>query len=78
MTMLKNDGTQEELLLRWPDEAQERKFAELVQGLETPATGNGWLDGLVYEAGVRVLEDGVSVEEAADEIVKKAAVYLAE
>ncbi len=78
MTMLKNDGTQEELLLRWPDEAQERKFAELVQGLETPATGNGWLDGLVYEAGVRVLEDDVSVEEAADEIVKKAAVYLAE
>ncbi len=78
MTMVKRDGTEEEMTLRWPDEAGERKFTELVQGLKTPAAGEEWLCELVYEAGVRVLEDDMSAGEAAEEIEKKAAIYLAE
>lgn len=49
-----------------------------MQGLKTPAAGEEWLCELVYEAGVRVLEDDMSVGEAAEEIEKKAAIYLAE
>lgn len=78
MIFTRNDGTEEELELLWPDREQQRIFADLVQGLETPAESLGWLNGLVYEAGVRVLEDGESVESAVDEIEKRAAIYLAE
>ena len=78
MTFTRNDGTEEELELLWPDKEQQRVFAELVQGLETPAENREWLSELVYEAGVRVLEEDESVENAVDEIEKRAAIYLAE
>lgn len=78
MTFMNNDGTEGELELLWPDEEQQRIFTELVQGLSSPAKSEEWLNELVYEIGVKVLEDGVSVEDAADEIEKKAAIYLAE
>lgn len=78
MSFLKNDETEDELRLYWPDEAEEQAFTELVQGLKVPATGNEWLSELVYEAGVEVLEGSASVENATEEITKKAAIYLAE
>lgn len=78
MTFTRNDGTEEELELLWPDKEQQRVFAELVQGLETPAESREWLNELVYEAGVRVLEENESVENAVDEIEQRAAIYLAE
>lgn len=78
MTFTRNDGTEEELELLWPDKEQQRVFAELVQGLETPVESREWLNELVYEAGVRVLEEDESVENAVDEIEKRAAIYLAE
>ena len=43
-----------------------------------PAVDQEWLGELVYETGVKVLEDDLSVEEAAEEIAKRAAIYLAE
>ena len=78
MIFTRNDGTEEELELLWPDKEQQRVFAELVQGLETPAESREWLNELVYEAGVRVLEEDESVENAVDEIEQRAAIYLAE
>ena len=78
MVFLKKDGTEEELELLWPDKEQQQKFVELVQELETPVEEEGWLDSLVYEEGLRVLEDETSVSEAAAEIERKAAIYLAE
>lgn len=78
MTMINSDGTEEELVLHWPDQKEEEDFTRLVQELTVPAVGNEQLGELVYEAGIKVLEDDVSAEEAADEIVKKAAIYLAE
>ena len=78
MTMINSDGSEEELVLHWPDQAEEADFTGLVQRLSVPAAEEEQLSELVYEAGVKVLEDEVSAEEAADEIVKKAAIYLAE
>lgn len=72
------DGTEEELELLWPDEEEERIFTELVQGLETPVEDRAWLNSLVYETGIEVLEDRKSVDEAVEEIGKRATIYLAE
>lgn len=78
MQFMKNDGTEEELELLWPGEKEQRAFTELVEELRTPAGNHEWLNSLVYETGIKVLEDQVSVEDAAEEIEKKAAIYLAE
>lgn len=72
------DGAEEELELLWPDKEEERIFTELVQGLVTPAEDREWLNSLVYETGIEVLKDKKSVDEAVEEIGKKAEIYLAE
>ena len=78
MILPKNDGTEEELELLWPNEEEERAFTELVQELETPVWGEEWLISLVCEEGVKVLEEEKSIAEAVEEIGRKAAIYLAE
>lgn len=78
MTFPKKDGTEEELELFWPDEKQEQAFTELVKNLETPVITNRRISEAVYEEGLKVLENERSVEDAVEEIVKKAALYLAE
>ncbi len=78
MTFAKKDGTEEELELLWPNEAEQRTFTELVRTLQTPAGNREWLNELVYEAGLKVLEGNSSVEDAAKEIEKKASIYPAE
>lgn len=78
MVMEQADGTQKELSLYWPDETEEKAFTELVESLETPALADEWFCELVYETGTKVLEGNISPENGAEEIVKKAAIYLAE
>lgn len=78
MTLPIKDGREEELELWWPDEEEERIFTELVEELTTPVEERAWLDSLVCEAGIEVLEGRKSVEEAVEEIERKAAIYLAE
>lgn len=78
MTFLKRDGTEEELELLWPDEEEERIFTEFVEGLEKPVKEETQFHSLVYEEGVKVLEEEKSVREAVDEIERNAAIYLAE
>lgn len=78
MVMEQADGTQKELSLYWPDETEEKAFTELVESLEAPVLADEWLCELVYENGTKVLEGNISPENGAEEIVKKAAIYLAE
>ena len=49
-----------------------------MEGLDVPVAEKEWLSELVYETGIKVLEEEFSVEEAVDEVVGKAAIYLAE
>ena len=69
---------EKEFPLYWPDAAQRQKFTAYVETLEEPALTDEYLCGLVYEEGVKVLEDGLSAKDAAAETVKKASLYLAE
>lgn len=78
MTLIMDDGTEKEFPLYWPDAAQRQKFTAYVETLEEPALTDEYLCGLVYEEGVKVLEDGLSAKDAAAETVKKASLYLAE
>ncbi len=50
----------------------------LVCELKEPIIENKQASELVYEVGVKVLEGSISVEEAVEEIAKRAAIYLAE
>lgn len=78
MTFLKNNGTEEELELLWPSEAEEEAFTKLVRELKEPIIESKQVSELVYEVGIKVLEGSISVERAIEEITKRAAIYLAE
>lgn len=78
MEMKKRDGTQEWLMLCWPDGEEKEAFTELVRALDTPAFTDSWICETVYETGIKVLEGDLSAEDGAKEIVKKAGIYLAE
>jgi len=78
MTLTGADGTEEELTLYWPDSKEKQVFIEHVESLDTPVLTDSYLCGLVYETGAQVLEGGLSAEDGTEEIIKKAAIYLAE
>lgn len=78
MLLTMPDGTEEELSLYWPNEQEKEAFTEQVMTLQVPVRTGAYLCGLVYETGVRVLEGSLRVEDGAEEIGKKAAIYLAE
>ncbi len=78
MTLACADGTEKELELQWPDKEEKEYFLELVESLRTPVQMDDYLAELVVETGVQVLEGTVDSEEAAEDVVEKAAIYLAE
>lgn len=78
MLLQKSDGSEMELTLYWPTDEEEQSFREYVEALDTPALTGSYLCELVYETGKRVLEDEISAEDGTAEIVKRAAIYLAE
>lgn len=78
MTFMSREKTEIEFSLYWPDEEEERAFTEIMKELKKPVWEDEWLSELVYEVGTEVLEGNLSAEEGAEEIEKKAAVYLAE
>ncbi len=78
MTFQKADDTEQEFELYWPNQEEQQKFTACMEALTTPALTSDYLCELVYTEGTKVLEGEVSVEHAATEIVKKAAIYLAE
>lgn len=71
-------GQEMELGIKWPDETEWKTFTEYVEALEEPVMTSPELCGMVYETGIKVLEDGLSVEDGTAKIVKQAAIYLAE
>lgn len=78
MTLQKADDTEQDFELYWPNQEEQQQFTACMEALTTPALTNHYLCELVYTEGTKVLEGEVSVEHAATEIVKKAAIYLAE
>lgn len=78
MILQKTDGTEEEMPLYWPTEEEKQTFTEYVESLDTPVLTSSYLCELVYETGTRVLEGDLSAKDGTAEIVKKAAIYLAE
>ena len=78
MILETDDGQEMELGIKWPDETEWQTFTEYVEALEKPVMTSPELCGMVYETGIKVLEDGLSVEDGTAKIVKQAAIYLAE
>ncbi len=78
MMLVMDDGTEQELFLYWPDQAERERFTGYVESLKTPVLTDVQLCELVYETGRKVLEGELSAEDGAAEIVKKASIYLAE
>lgn len=78
MTLSMADGTEQELVLYWPNQEERERFTGYVESLKTPVLADEHLCELVYETGKKVLEGGLSAEDGAAEIVKKASIYLAE
>lgn len=78
MTLILDDGTEQELVLYWPDEGEQRTFTEYLEQLGTPVMTDSYLCELVYETGVKVLEGECGAEEGAAEIARKASIYLEE
>ena len=64
--------------LYWPNQEERAQFTACMESIAVPVLTEENLCELVYEEGVKVLEGEKSVEDAAAEIVKKSAIYLAE
>ena len=50
----------------------------MVESASAVCAGDAVIEEVVYEVGQRALAGGLSVDDAVAEIVKKAAIYLAE
>lgn len=64
--------------INWASETDFQKLKEMVQSVSRISTGNAVIERVVCEIGPKALKGSSSVEDAVDEIIKKAAIYLAE
>ena len=64
--------------INWASETDFQKLKEMVQSVSRISTGNAVIERVVGEIGPKALKGSSSVEDAVDEIIKKAAIYLAE
>lgn len=72
------DGDVFNLEIKWMTEKDFAYLREQALAAVTPCMENGAIQQAVYEIGPKALNGGASVEETVAEIVKKAAIYLAE
>lgn len=72
------DGNMITLDMRWPDETEKAALLELVESRTTPALMDYMIESTVTELGVKALNGSATVEETADEILRKIQLYLAE
>lgn len=70
-----NEGTLEIL---WPEPDQLVHLEEMIESLNTPAKTDGMVKNVIVEQGISALNGGKEIEEAADEILNRIAIYLAE
>lgn len=72
------DGEIFSLEIKDASEEQFERLKSMAQSLENPCISDSIIKKTVLESGAEALNGNVSVEEAVAEIVKKAAIYLAE
>lgn len=66
------------LNIQWTSEEQFQKLKTMVESLDNACISDSIIEKTVYEIGPKALNGASSVEDAVTEIVKKAAIYLAE
>lgn len=72
------NGEMFSLEIHWAKPEEFEQLKTIVESLKTACVSEAMIEETVYEAGVKVLDGSTSVESAVEEIVKKAAIYLAE
>lgn len=74
-----SNGENELILdIQWANAEEFQKLKDMVQSLSDICTGDSVIEQAVYEIGTKALNGSSSVEDTVAEIVKKAAIYLAE
>lgn len=66
------------LLVEWAEEEDFKALEEAIVNADTPYMAGGILEDVVLEIGTKVLNDEISIEAAADEIVSRAGIYMTE
>lgn len=64
--------------IKWSMKEDFDRLSEIVRNVSTVCTGDQVLEQLVCEVGAKALDGSSSIEDAVAEIVKRAAIYLAE
>ncbi len=72
------DGKSFGLDIRWVTEEHFTELKRMVESASAVCAGDAVIEEVVYEVGQRALTGSSSVDDAVAEIVKKAAIYLAE
>lgn len=72
------DGMCVEFVSYWPDESQAERLRKCVEAAGTPYIEDVVIESIVYEEGVNYLLGRQSLEEAVNNIYKRAAIYMAE
>lgn len=77
-TLTSDEGLFIQLVLYYPDERSIADLKQCMEKADTPYIKNDILENSVYEEGIAYLQGTRSLEEAADNVEKKAAIYMAE
>ncbi len=72
------DGESFHLNIQWITEEDFEELKHMVQSASAVCAGDAVIEEVVYEVGQKAVNGSVSPEDAAAEIVKKVAIYLAE
>ncbi len=73
-----DDGDKFSLDIKWAGTEDFGRLKEMAKSAEKSCIGDATIEAVVYEVGEKVLNQRMSVQEGVKEIVKKAAIYLAE
>lgn len=72
------DGESFSLTILWVTEEHFERLRQIIESADTVCAGDAVIEEVVYDIGQKALNGSVSVDKAVEEIVKKAAIYLAE
>lgn len=72
------DGKSFHLDIKWVTEENFARLKEMVESASAVCAGDAVIEEVVYEVGQKALTGSCSVDDAVAEIMKKAAIYLAE
>lgn len=74
----RGDGTEVEYVSYWPDDEALARLKSCIESVNTAYMENATIEDIVYAEGILYLQGARSLEEAADNIEKKAKLYLSE